>query len=380
VIYRFVFRVLLQRIDAERAHSLALRVLRAVAAVPPARAVLRRLLGRADENLRVGALGLTFPSPLGVAAGLDKDASSYEGLGALGFGFVEVGTITALPQRGNPRPRVFRLPGDRAFLNRMGFPNPGAKAAARRLRRRSGRTVVGVNVGKSRAVPIEGAADDYRATVREAGPHADYLVINVSSPNTPGLRDMQAAAQLRALVAEVRRELEAAELSVPLLVKIGPDLSDGEIDAVADAALALELDGIVAVNTTVDRGVLAASAAPVDDGGISGAPLKARALEVLQRLSARAGDGLVLISVGGVETPADAWERILAGATLVQAYTGFVYGGPAWPRRMNRALTRMVAETGAPSVADLVGTAEAQAAEGRAGAKSTGAPASRSLV
>jgi dihydroorotate dehydrogenase len=336
VIYRLIFRLFLQRIDPERAHSLAARALTVT------RAILRPLLGRADDKLRVRALGLNFPSPLGVAAGFDKDASSFEGLGALGFGFVEVGTITALPQRGNPRPRVFRLSAERALVNRMGFPNPGASAAAERLRRRSGETVVGVNIG---------AGDDYRATVREVGPHADYLVLNVSSPNTPGLRDMQAVERLRPLVAEVRGELEA----VPLLVKIGPDLSDAEIDAIADAALELRLAGIVAVNTTVDRGVLIGAEAPIDDGGISGAPLKARALEVLLRLRARAGDRLVLISVGGIEEPADALDRILAGATFVQAYTGFVYGGPLWPRRMNRGLARMVAEAGATSVQDLVG-------------------------
>jgi dihydroorotate dehydrogenase len=240
----------------------------------------------------------------------------------------------------------------------MGFPNPGAEVVADRLRRRTGRTVVGVNIGKSKAAPVEHAGADYRASVRRLAPVSDYVVINVSSPNTPGVREMQAVDLLGALVSDVRSELEASGTEVPLLIKIGPDLSDEELDAVAELAVTLGLDGIVAVNTTVDRSGLVASrdaAASVDGGGVSGAPLKTRALEVLKRLYARVGDDLVLISVGGIETPDDAWERILAGATLVQAYTGFIYGGPAWPRRMNAALARRVHEAGRSSIQELVG-------------------------
>jgi dihydroorotate dehydrogenase len=350
--------LLLQRIDAELAHAIASRGLRTATAIPGVRAMIRRLLAVRDTRLEVRALGLTFPSPVGVAAGVDKGASSFEGLGMLGFGYVEVGTVTALAQAGNPRPRVFRLVPDRALLNKMGFPNPGADVVADRLRRRKGRTVVGVNVGKSRAAPVEDAAADYRASVRRLAPFSDYVVINVSSPNTPGVREMQAIDLLRPLVSDVRSELEASGTDVPLLIKIGPDLRDEELDAVADAAVTLRLDGIVAVNTTVSRTGLVASrdaAASIDGGGVSGAPLNTRALEVLKQLYARAGNDLVLISVGGIETPDDAWQRILAGATLVQAYTGFIYGGPAWPCRMNRALTRRVGEAGRSSIQELVG-------------------------
>lgn len=357
--------------DPERAHAFASGALRVVTAVPLARTLVRHALGAPDPRLEVRALGLTFPSPVGAAAGVDKDGSWFEGLGAIGFGSVEVGTVTATAQRGNPKPRVLRLVRERALLNRMGFPNPGARAVASRLRRRTGPTVVGSNVGKSIAVPMEQAGGDYAASVRELAAVSDYLTINISSPNTPGLREMQAAELLRPLVAQVRRALEAAEARLPLLVKIAPDLDDDELDTIADLAVELGLDGLIAVNTTVKRhGLPRASTAGFDGGGVSGAPLKARALDVLERLYARAGDDLVLISVGGIETPEDAWERILAGATLVQSYTGFVYGGPGWPGRMNRALARRVRDSGRSSIQELTGAGagRSQSGDNRRGA------------
>jgi dihydroorotate dehydrogenase subfamily 2 len=343
VIYRFLFRHLLLRLDAERAHRVGTRTLAALGRIPGAGAVLRRMLASRDARLEVEALGMTFPSPLGVAAGLDKEAECFAGLGDLGFGHVEVGTVTARAQAGNPKPRVGRLPRDRALYNRMGFPNPGAAAFARRLAERPPHVIVGVNVGKSMDVELADAAADYRETVRLVAPVADYLVINVSSPNTPGLRSMHAVDPLRGLVAAVREELRAIGHAPPLLVKIAPDLADDEIDEIADFAVEAGLDGLVAVNTTVDPAVLERSSAEERAavyGGISGAPLKRRALEVLRHLRARAGDELVLISVGGVETADDVRERLEAGATLVQAYTGFVYGGPLWPRRINRQLAQ----------------------------------------
>jgi dihydroorotate dehydrogenase len=304
------------------------------------------MLAPPDPRLEVKALGLTFASPLGVAAGLDKEAECFAGLGDLGFGHVEVGTVTARAQVGNPKPRVGRLPRDRALYNRMGFPNPGAAAFAQRLAGRPRHVVIGVNVGKSMDVELADAAADYRATVRQLASLADYLVINVSSPNTPGLRSMQSVDELRGLVEAVRDELREGAHSPPLLVKIAPDLADDEVDAIADYAVEAGLDGLVAVNTTIDTAVLVGSSADERDavyGGISGAPLKRRAVEVLRRLRDRAGDDLVLISVGGIESADDVWERIEAGATLVQAYTGFVYGGPLWPRRINRQLARRAA-------------------------------------
>lgn len=349
MIYRLLFRLILARLDAERAHALAAGCARF------AGPVLRRLGGRPDPVLRVRALGLDFPSPLGAAAGTDKSATWFEAQCALGFGFAEVGTVTVQAQNGNPRPRVFRLVHDRALINRLGFPNDGASAVAARLaRRRRGGAVVGANVGKSFDVPLEYAGEDYRATVQLVGAGADYLVLNVSSPNTPGLRGIQAERErLSSLLDSVLAELGTPR--VPVLLKIGPDLDDVEIDAIADLAVERGLEGIVAVNTTVSRPSVASAGAAAIEGGLSGPPLGVRALEVLRRLRTRTGDRLTLISVGGIETPEDAWERILAGASLVQAYTAFVYGGPLWPSRMNRGLARLVRESGYTSLQAAVG-------------------------
>jgi dihydroorotate dehydrogenase len=313
------------------------------------------------------ALGLEFPGPLGLAAGFDKDARATAGLGSLGFGFVETGTVTARAQPGNPKPRMFRLPADRAIINRMGFNNDGAAALAARLRHRprSG-IIVGVNIGKTKAAADHEAAADYAASARAVAGVADYVVVNVSSPNTPGLRDLQAVGRLQPVLTAVREALDAAAgeaqdaaagepldaavrgRRVPLLVKIAPDLSDADVDAVADLALELGLDGIIATNTTISRAGLASPAAEVTAagaGGLSGPPLRDRALAVLTRLHARAGDRLVLIAAGGIDTPEDAWARLQAGATLVQAYTGFIYGGPLWPRRMHAGLARRMRES-----------------------------------
>ena len=343
----------LRRVPAETAHEVALRLIRAAGVVPGAAGALRLLLGPRDTVLRVRALGLDFPGPLGLAAGFDKDARGVPVLGALGFGFVEVGTVTARAQPGNPRPRLFRLMADRAIVNRMGFNNHGAAAAAARLRRSRKRVIVGVNIGKTRAVPEDEAVADYAASARAVAGVADYVVVNVSSPNTPGLRDLQATARLKPLLVAVRDALDAVALDavaldtgalearVPLLVKIAPDLADEDVDAIADLAVELGLDGIIATNTTISRSGLVspeAEVAAAGAGGLSGPPLRERSLVVLRRLRERAGDRLVLVAAGGIETADDAWERLAAGATLVQAYTGFVYGGPFWPRRINAGL------------------------------------------
>jgi dihydroorotate dehydrogenase len=357
--YEKFFDLILSRVAPERAHSAAFAVLDTVTGRPRPRAWLRRLTHVDDELIRVDALGLSFPSPLGVAAGLDKDAEHFEGLGALGFGFVEVGTLTPRAQDANPRPILARVPGDRALLNRMGFPNKGAEAAARRLAGR--RMIVGANVGKNRDTALDEAAGDYAQAARILAQHADYLVLNVSSPNTPGLRDLESVGRLRPLVGAVQQAVP----DKPLLVKISPDLSDEDIDAVADMALELGLAGIVATNTTLRREGLRTPAAEVaasawpEGGGVSGAPLKARSLDVLRRLRGRVGDRLVLISAGGVESADDVWERVLAGATLVQAYTGFIYGGPGWPRSVNLELARRTWDSGRRSIQELVGTGSA---------------------
>ncbi|MGI8624351.1 MAG: quinone-dependent dihydroorotate dehydrogenase, partial [Solirubrobacteraceae bacterium] len=253
MIYRLFFTLVLRRIDAERAHALAAGALRGACAVPGVRRLLRALLAPRDTHLEVRALGCTFPSPLGSAAGMDKDVTWFEELGALGFGFVEVGTVTPAPQDGNVMPRTWRLPEDRGLLNHMGFPNPGAASAAEQLRRRSGRTVVGANIGRGSATPSAEAGADYRATTRQLASLCDFLVLNVSSPNTQGLRDLQSAELLGGLIDEVRDELAILGERKPLLVKLGPDLTDAEIDALADLAVARRVDGLVATNTTTSR-------------------------------------------------------------------------------------------------------------------------------
>jgi dihydroorotate dehydrogenase len=337
--YRLLFAVLLRRLPAEAVHRLSFRALRLLTTTPGALPLLRRLYAPRDAALRVRALGLDFPGPVGLAAGFDKDAEAYEALGAFGFGFVEIGTVTARPQPGNPGPRLFRLVEDRAIVNRMGFNNAGARAAADRLRGRRA-VIVGVNIGKTKVVPEHEAVADYVESTERLAALADYLVVNVSSPNTPGLRDLQAVEHLEPLLRAVRAAADrATPRRVPLLVKIAPDLADADIDAIADLALALGLDGIVATNTTISRdGLTSGNVEDAGAGGLSGAPLKRRSLEVLERLRKRAGDRLVLVSVGGIETADEAWERLQAGATLVQAYTGLVYGGPSWPRKVNRGL------------------------------------------
>jgi len=313
----------------------------------------RRLVARAcaprDPALAVRALGLDLASPLGLAAGFDKDAAHVDALSALGFGFVEIGTVTAQPQDGNPRPRMFRLPADRALVNRMGFNNAGAQAAAARLARaRDPGVIVGVNIGRTKVA--DDAAADYRASAAALAPHADYLVVNVSSPNTPGLRDLQAVEQLEPLIAAVRGGM--GERRVPLLVKIAPDLADADVDAVADLALRTGLDGLIATNTTISRDGLRtppATVAAIGAGGLSGAPIGRRSLAVLRRLRERVGPDLAIISVGGVQDAGDAWARLAAGATLVQVYTAFVYGGPLWPRRVQRDLARRARAAGSNS-------------------------------
>ncbi|HET7326352.1 MAG TPA: quinone-dependent dihydroorotate dehydrogenase [Nocardioidaceae bacterium] len=356
-VYRRLFDAVLTRTDAETAHRLGLGAMRAAARVPGLAAAGRRRTCPPDAALEVEALGLRFPSPLGIAAGFDKNAKGVDALVGLGFGFVEVGTVTAQPQPGSPRPRLFRLPADRAVVNRMGFNNDGAEAVAQRLaqrlaqRRTPGQpVVVGVNIGRTKVVPTAAAVSDYEASTRLLAPHADYLVVNVSSPNTPALRDLQAVEPLRALLTAVRAQADAVtEDRVPLLVKIAPDLSDTDVLAVADLAVELGVDGIVAVNTTIGREGLRsdpAHVAAVGPGGLSGQPLRQRSLQVLRLLRERAGDRLTLISVGGVWTAEDVHERLRTGADLVQAYTAFVYEGPSWPARTNRELAAL--RTGSP--------------------------------
>jgi dihydroorotate dehydrogenase len=352
-----LLRALLFLLPAEVAHHVGFTALRWLSRLPLLGACMRWWCRCTDPRLQVSAMGLQFTSPIGLAAGFDKDATGYDALADLGFGFVEVGTVTAQAQPGNPKPRLFRLPKDRAIINRMGFNNHGAAQMRTRLQG-SRRSVVGVNIGKTKVVPPQDAAADYEQSARLLAPMADYMVINVSSPNTPGLRDLQAVESLRPILEAVKGAIEevSPERRVPLLVKIAPDLSDQDVDAVADLALEVELDGIIATNTTIGRAGLASSdteVAACGAGGLSGAPVAERSLAVLRRLRARVGSRLTLISVGGIETAEQVWERLEAGASLVQLYTGFIYGGPTSVRRMNRALLRMLDARGRGSISEL---------------------------
>ena len=337
--YRLLFDLVLRRTDPERAHAGTFALIRTAAAVPLLRDVIARVLGEpADAGFRLW--GRQWPSRLGLAAGFDKDAHGVLGMRMMGFGYVEVGTVTALAQPGNERPRLWRLVEQRALRNRMGFNNAGAEAVAKTLRRlrssaRGRAAVVGVNIGKSRVTTLEHAADDYATSARLLAPYADYLVVNVSSPNTPGLRDLQAVEALRPVLEAVRVAADQATAQaggevVPLLVKIAPDLSDEDVAAVAELVAEMGLDGVVAVNTTIahDEG----------PGGLSGPPLLQRGLDVVARLRDRLGPEAVIIGVGGISSGADAREYLAVGATLVQAYTGLIYEGPFFARRVTREL------------------------------------------
>ncbi|MEV0296438.1 quinone-dependent dihydroorotate dehydrogenase [Nocardia sp. NPDC050710] len=337
----------------ERIHHLAFAALRLATRFAPTRLLLAKLLVSQDPILRNTAFGIDFAAPLGLAAGFDKNADGVDAWGPLGWGFAEIGTVTAQAQPGNPAPRMFRLPADHALINRMGFNNHGAGRAAEQLRTRTSPVPIGANIGKTKIVEPADAAADYATSAALLGPLADFVVVNVSSPNTPGLRDLQAVESLRPVLQAVLDQVR-----VPVLVKIAPDLSDDDIDAVADLAVELGLAGIVATNTTIRRDGLRtdpAEVAAMGPGGLSGAPVADRSLEVLRRLYRRVGDRLVLISVGGIETPAQAYERILAGATLLQGYTGFIYGGLFWTRKIHRGLAERLRAQGYSSIAEAVG-------------------------
>ncbi|MFD4138271.1 quinone-dependent dihydroorotate dehydrogenase [Streptomyces sp. NPDC058572] len=370
--YKFFFNLVFKRMDPEEAHHLAFRWIRLAVRIPVLRTFVAAALAPRHKELRTEALGLRMHGPFGLAAGFDKNAVAIDGMAMLGFDHIEIGTVTAQPQPGNPRKRLFRLVPDRALINRMGFNNEGSAAVAARLAARKaalgtkrGRTIVGVNIGKTKVVPETEAVGDYVTSTERLAAHADYLVVNVSSPNTPGLRNLQATESLRPLLTAVREAADRAvtDRRVPLLVKIAPDLADEDVDAVADLAVELGLDGIIATNTTIARDGLGLKSSPElikETGGLSGAPVKARSLAVLRRLYARVGDRITLVGVGGIENAEDAWQRILAGATLVQGYSAFVYEGPFYARAIHKGLAARLAASPYATLAEAVGAAAAK--------------------
>lgn len=355
--HRAIYPVL-QCFDAEHTHEAVLRLLSVVERLPQSQRLLRRLVAYDDPRLGVDLWGLHFANPLGIAAGLDKNAVAVRTWGALGFGHVEVGTVTPLPQPGNPRPRVFRLPADRALINRMGFPGQGALAVALRLRRSTGqRPIVGINIGANKtSVEAGRAAEDYLQALTQLYTYADYLTINISSPNTARLRDLQGRAALESLVQQVAAQRDQMTVRKPLLIKIAPDLTPADLDDICAVCLASGVDGIIATNTTIDRPNLLREAAKEQTGGLSGAPLRDRSTDIIRYLYGNTQGRLPIIGVGGVFSAADVFAKLAAGASLAQVYTGFVYEGPLLARRINRDLSQLLRQHGFASISEVTGS------------------------
>ena len=339
--YKFLIRPILFLIDPERVHHFTFRFIKLVSIIPGVKPLLRQLFTLDHPKLEKRILGLTFENPVGLAAGFDKDAKLIDELGCFGFGFIEIGTITPKAQTGNEKPRLFRQPTDQALINRMGFNNEGVSAAVKRLKKRSSTVLVGGNIGKNKITANDQAAADYTDCLEALDPYVDYFVINVSSPNTPGLRELQEKEPLKKLLTQVKRFSQTKEKPKPILLKIAPDLAIGQLDDIVEILKATGTDGVIATNTTLSREGLSTGDEEIKKigaGGLSGKPLQGRSNEVIKYLRSQLGPGYLIIGVGGILTPEDAVEKLLAGADLIQVYTGFVYEGPAFVKRINQRL------------------------------------------
>lgn len=324
-------------------HGWTMFLLTTALKIPLINTWIRKTYQFRDKGLERTIFGITFPNPVGLAAGFDKNGRYIHEMAALGFGFTEIGTVTPLPQEGNPKPRLFRLPADHGLINRMGFNNEGVAAMTNRLKALGTNRplIIGGNIGKNKVTPNEDAASDYAVCFEALYPYVDYFVVNVSSPNTPGLRELQEKAPLMQLLAHLQQLNQQKALPKPLLLKIAPDLTDTQLDDIIEIAAATSLAGVIATNTTINRAGLQTPAAEIDaigQGGLSGAPLRRRATEVIRYLHQKSAGKLVIIGVGGIETPGDAIEKLEAGASLVQIYTGMVYSGPGLVRGILQAL------------------------------------------
>ncbi|MCK8492205.1 quinone-dependent dihydroorotate dehydrogenase [Spirosoma sp. RP8] len=356
--YKRIILPLLFRFDAETIHHAVTTVLKFGLALPGVSAVCRRLFVIEDQRLNRTVFGLTFPNPVGMAAGFDKNAELVSELSDLGFGFVEIGTVTPRPQPGNPRPRLFRLKADGGLINRMGFNNKGAGPAGGRLRHfaknRGGRNVIiGGNIGKNKDTPNESALNDYLVSFRELFDAVDYFVVNVSSPNTPGLRDLQEREPLTRLLTALQTENRQRATPKPILLKIAPDLTNGQLDDIIAIVSDTGIAGVIATNTTISRDGLRTDSATVSQigaGGVSGRPLRERSTEVIRYLHQQSGGAFPIIGVGGIFSPEDAQEKLQAGASLIQVYTSFIYEGPGLAKRINRALLKDVVTSPLPTV------------------------------
>jgi dihydroorotate dehydrogenase len=339
--YKVFLRPVLFLVDPEKIHHFVFSFLKWSGKIPGVKSLLRSLYCLEDKRLEKKILGITFKNPVGLAAGFDKDAMLIDEAACLGFGFIEIGTLTPKPQPGNDKPRLFRLPADQALINRMGFNNRGVLEAVERLRKRRSTVVVGGNIGKNKLTENENAIDDYRLCFEALHDHVDYFVVNVSSPNTPGLRALQEKEPLRNLLAAIKRLSLSKPSRKPVLLKIAPDLTDGQLDDVIGIVKETGTDGIIATNTTISREGLHTDKTVLEkigNGGLSGKPLTLRATEVIRYLRAGFGPGFPIIGVGGIMTAADALDKLDAGADLVQLYTGFIYEGPALIKKINKAI------------------------------------------
>jgi dihydroorotate dehydrogenase len=322
-------------------------------ALPLVPAWVRKSFQNNHSQLAREVMGLKFPNPVGLAAGFDKDARLIDELACFGFGHIEIGTLTPVAQPGNPKPRLFRLPADAALINRMGFNNGGVADAAQRLRQRKSKVIVGGNIGKNKDTPNEHALDDYLKAFEHLHPYVDYFVVNVSSPNTPGLRDLQDKEPLTRILNALQERNRQMSVRRPILLKIAPDLTQSQLDDIIDIVKQTEIQGVIATNTTINRSQLRTADAELESigaGGLSGSPLKNRATEVIRYLYQQSGGSFVIIGVGGVYTAADVIEKLEAGASLVQLYTGFVYEGPSAVKRINKELVKYFSQKaqGAP--------------------------------
>ncbi|MDQ2655947.1 MAG: quinone-dependent dihydroorotate dehydrogenase [Bacteroidota bacterium] len=336
-----IFRPLFFLIDPERIHAFVFGMLRFLSHLPGGPAVMRLLFDVNDTRLEKKVFGLTFRNPVGLAAGFDKDAKLIDALSCLGFGFIEIGTLTPREQPGNEKPRLFRLPKDQALVNRMGFNNEGVLAAARRLKGKNRTVVIGGNIGKNKSTPNEKAYEDYTFCFNALYDCVDYFVVNVSSPNTPGLRELQEKAPLRQLLKTVKELSLTKPVARPVLLKIAPDLTTGQLDDIVDILKATGIDGVIATNTTISREALQTTGevlASIGAGGLSGKPLKERSNEIIRYLREKLGKDFPIIGVGGIMSAADALEKLQAGADLVQVYTGFIYDGPGLMKRINKRI------------------------------------------
>ncbi|HPW62885.1 MAG TPA: quinone-dependent dihydroorotate dehydrogenase [Cyclobacteriaceae bacterium] len=339
--YHFFIRPLLFLFPPEFIHHVTFKILKVSGYVPGLSFLFRKLFSVRDPKLERTLFGITFPNPVGLAAGFDKDALLIDELALFGFGFIEIGTLTPKPQPGNDKPRLFRLPQDQALINRMGFNNRGVDAAVIKLRKRKSNVIVGGNIGKNKVTPNDKAVDDYSFCFEALYPYVDYFVVNVSSPNTPNLRELQEKEPLKKLLSEVKALNRSKEKPKPVLLKIAPDLNEAQLNDVVEILLETKTDGVIATNTTISRGGLKTdkeTVASIGNGGLSGKPLTTRSTEVISFLRSKLGQNYPIIGVGGIMSPEDALEKLKAGADLVQIYTGFIYEGPGLVKRINRAL------------------------------------------